>query len=126
MLAIGQLAAEAAYAAMRPTRAVAYAESALAALSERRDRTAYAVLQARLGRYRVAAGDAAGATSALRKAAGVAPREPSIERARILALLAQERMIAGAFSDSERAASEALEIARGLGEPTPSPRRSTR
>ena len=104
VLAIGQLAAEAAYAAMRPTRAVAYAESALAALSERRDRTAYAVLQARLGRYRVAAGDAAGATSALRKAAGVAPREPSIERARILALLAQERMIAGAFSDSERAA----------------------
>ena len=74
------------------------------------------MLQARLGRYRVAAGDAAGATSALRKAAGVAPREPSIERARILALLAQERMIAGAFSDSERAASEALEIARGLGE----------
>ena len=116
VLAIGQLAAEAAYAAMRPTRAVAYAESALAALSERRDRTAYAVLQARLGRYRVAAGDAAGATSALRKAASVAPREPSIERARILALLAQERMIAGAFSDSERAASEALEIARGLGE----------
>ena len=94
---------------MRPTRAVAYAESALGALSERRDRTAYAVLQARLGRYRVAAGDAAGATSALRKAAGVAPREPSIERARILALLAQERMIAGAFSDSERAASEALD-----------------
>ena len=116
VLAIGQLAAEAAYAAMRPTRAVAYAESALGALSERRDRTAYAVLQARLGRYRVAAGDAAGATSALRKAASVAPREPSIERARILALLAQERMIAGAFSDSERAASEALEIARGLGE----------
>ncbi len=117
VLAIGQLAAEAAYAAMRPTRAVAYAESALSALSERRDRMAYAVLQARLGRYRVAAGDAGGATSALRKAASVAPREPSIERARILALLAQERMIAGAFSDSERAASEALEIARGLGEP---------
>ena len=116
VLAIGQLAAEAAYAAMRPTRAVAYAESALAALSERRDRTAFAVLQARLGRYRVAAGDASGATSALRKAAGVIPAEPSIERARILALLAQERMIAGAFSDSERAATEALEIARGLGE----------
>ena len=40
----------------------------------------------------------------------------SLERARILALLAQERMIAGAFSDSERAASEALEIARDLGD----------
>ncbi len=116
VLTIGQLAAEAAYAAMRPTRAVAYAESALSALSERRERMAYAVLQGRLGRYRVAAGDAAGATIALRKAAATAPPEPSIERARILALLAQERMIAGAFSDSERAASEALEIARDQGD----------
>jgi hypothetical protein len=42
--AIAQVAAEAAYAAMRPTRAVAYAESVLASLGERRDRTAYAVL----------------------------------------------------------------------------------
>ncbi len=116
VLAIGQLAAEAAYAAMRPTRAVAYAENALAALNERRERMAYAVLQSRLGRYRVAAGDAAGATTSLRKAAAVVPPGPSIERARILALLAQERMIAGAFSDSERAASEALEIARELGD----------
>ena len=114
--AIGQLAAEAAYAAMRPTRAVAYAESELAALNERRDKMAYAVMQGRLGRYRVAAGDATGATHALRKAATVVPPEPSLERARILALLAQERMIAGAFSDSERAATEALEIARDQGD----------
>ena len=78
--------------------------------------TAYAVLEARLGRYRVAAGDAAGATTALRKAAGVVPAQPSLARARILALLAQERMIAGAFSDSDRAASEALQIARDLGD----------
>ena len=89
---------------MRPTRAVAYAESALAALGERRDRLRHAVLEARLGRYRIAAGDAAGATAALRRrAADVAPPEPSVERARILALLAQERMIAGAFRDAERA-----------------------
>ena len=45
---------------MRPTRAVAYAESALAALGERRDRLAHAVLEARLGRYRLAAGDVVG------------------------------------------------------------------
>jgi DNA-binding CsgD family transcriptional regulator/tetratricopeptide (TPR) repeat protein len=115
-LAISLLAAEAAYAALRPSRAVAYAESSLAALGERRDRTAYAVLEARLGRYRMAAGDAAGATAALRRAAGVVPARPSLDRARILALLAQERMIAGAFSDAERAASEALDIARGLGD----------
>ena len=59
---------------------VAYAESVLASLGERRDRTAYAVLEARLGRYRVAAGDAAGATTALRKAArrrpAPSPRSP--------------------------------------------------
>ncbi len=116
MLVISQLAAEAAYAALRPSRAVAYAESALAALGERRDRAAYAVLEARLGRYRLAAGDAAGATAALRRAAGVAQSRPTLDRARILALLAQERMIAGSFSEAERAASEALDIARGLGD----------
>ena len=100
---------------MRPTRAVAYAESALAALGERRDRLQHAVLEARLGRYRLAAGDTAGATAALRRAADVAPPAPSVERARILALLAQERMIAGAFRDAERAASEALEVTRTVG-----------
>jgi DNA-binding NarL/FixJ family response regulator/tetratricopeptide (TPR) repeat protein len=39
-----------------------------------------------------------------------------VERARILALLAQERMIAGAFSDAEKAATRALELARSLGD----------
>lgn len=113
---LAQLAAEAAYASMRPTRAVAYAESARAALGERKDRMAWAVLEARLGRYRMAAGDVAGATAALRRAAETVPPEASVERARILALLAQERMIAGAFADAERAASRALDLARSLGE----------
>ncbi len=108
-------AAEAALAALRPTRAVAYAEAAIGALRERSDRVRHGVLEARLGRYRLAAGDTAGATSALRRAADVVPDAPSIERARILALLAQERMIAGAFHDAERAATEALAIAEGLG-----------
>ncbi len=112
---LAQLAAEAAYAAMRPTRAIAYAESALATLGERRDRLGHAVLEARLGRYRMAAGDAVGATAALRRAADVAPPEPSVERARILALLAQERMIAGAFRDAERVALEALEVTGAVG-----------
>ncbi len=111
-----QLAAEAALAALRPTRAVAYAEAALASLGERRDRIQHATLEAWLGRYRLAAGDTAGATTALRRAAEVVPREPSLERARIFALLAQERMIAGAFRDAERAASEALSVAQALGE----------
>ncbi len=113
---LAQLAAEAAYASQRPGRAVAYAESALAALGDRRDRLAHAVLEGRLGRYRLAAGDAPGATAALRRAADTAPPGASIERARILALLAQERMIAGAFRDAERAATDALEIAAEIGD----------
>ncbi len=113
--AIARLAARAAHAAMRPTRAVAYAESALQASAEPGDRMARAVLEAQLGRYRLAAGDATGATEALRRAAETVPAGPSIGRARIFALLAQERMIAGAFGEADRAASEALDIARRLG-----------
>jgi DNA-binding CsgD family transcriptional regulator/tetratricopeptide (TPR) repeat protein len=113
---LAQLAAEAAFASMRPARAVAYGESARAALGERKDRMAWAVLEARLGRYRLASGDASGATTAFRRAAETVPPEASVERARILALLAQERMIAGAFADAERAADRALELARMLGE----------
>ncbi len=112
---LAQLAADAAFAAMRPTRAVAYAESALAALGERRDRLEHATLAARLGRYRMAAGDAAGAAADLRRAADIAPPEPTVERARILALLAQERMITGAFRDADRVAREALAITRAIG-----------
>ena len=116
LAAVAQLAAEAAAAAGRPSRATVYAESGLAALGERRDRFQHAVLEARLGRYRLAAGDGPGATAALRKAADVMPPEPSIERARVLALLAQERMIAAAFRDAEKVAGEALEVAAAVGD----------
>jgi len=114
-LDLQERAAEAALASLRPTRAIAYAEAALAMLRERRDRERHATLEARLGRYRLAAGDTAGAAISFRRAAEVIPPDASIERVRILALLAQERMIAGAFRDAERAASEALDTARGLG-----------
>ena len=116
LAAVSQLAAEAAAAAGRPSRATVYAESGLAALGERRDRFQHAVLEARLGRYRLAAGDGPGATAALRKAADVMPQEPSIERARVLALLAQERMIAAAFRDAEKVAREALDVAAAVGD----------
>ncbi len=112
---LARLAAEAAYAAMRPTRAIAYAESALEMLGGRGDRMQQAVLEARLGRYRMVSGDPTGATAALRRAADLAPREPSVERARILALLAQERMIAAAFRDAEHAADEALLVTTEVG-----------
>jgi DNA-binding CsgD family transcriptional regulator/tetratricopeptide (TPR) repeat protein len=116
LVTVSQLAAEAAAAAGRPSRAAVYAESALAALGERRDRAQHAILEARLGRYRLAAGDAAGATAALRKAADVMPPEATVERARILALLAQERMIAAAFREAEKAAGEALDVAAAVGD----------
>ncbi len=112
---LAQLASEAAHAARRPTRAIAHAESARRALGERHDRTSQAMLEARLGRCRLAAGDVAGATTALRRASEVVPARPSVERVRILALLAQERMIAGAFGDAERAADRALDLAGALG-----------
>ena len=113
---IAQLAAEAAAAAGRPGRAAVYAESALGALGERKDRLQHAVIEARLGRYLLAAGDAQGATAALRKAADVVPPAPSVERAWILALLAQERMLAAAFRDAERIAREAIDVAGTVGE----------
>ena len=111
-----QLAAEAALAALHPTRAVAYAESALAALADHRDRLQQSTLEGRLGRYRLAAGDVAGATAALKRAAELVPSAPSLGRARILALLAQELMISGAFHDAERTAADALAVAQELGD----------
>ncbi len=117
---LAQLAAEAAYASMRPSRAVAWAESALAAVGDRTDWLAWATLESRLGRYRLAAGDAAGATTAFRRAVESAPSEPSVALVRILALLAQERMIAGSFVEAEKAATRAIAIAAEVG-PTAEP-----
>jgi len=112
---LAQLASEAAHAARRPMRAIAHAESARRALGERHDRTSQAMLEARLGRCRLAVGDVPGAAAALRRASEVVPPGPSVEGVRILALLAQERMIAGAFADAERAAERARDLASALG-----------
>ena len=113
---LAQQAAEAAYASMRPSRAVAWAESALSVIGERTERLSWATLESRLGRYRLAAGDAAGATAAFRRAVESAPSKPTVELARILALLAQERMIAGSFVEAEKAAGRALAIAAAVGD----------
>ncbi len=108
-------AAEAAFAAGRAVRAVAFTEAALAGLDQRRDRVALARLHERLGHYRRDAGDHDGAVAAHRRAVELMPREPSVARATVLAALAQVRMLEGTFSEAERHASEAIRIARACG-----------
>ena len=110
--ALAVRAAEAAFAAGQPARAVAYTESVMSAFDERRDRTPLALLHERLGRYRRAAGDSAGSLSALQRAVSLVPREASVERATVLAALAQAMMLDGTFSEAERHARQAIEVAR--------------
>ena len=110
-------AAEAAFAAGRPTRAVAYAEAVLATFDARRERLAYGRLHERLGRYRRAAGDNEGALVAFRRAVELVPREPSRERATVLASLAQVLMLDGTFSKAERLAREAVRVAGAVSPP---------
>ncbi len=108
-------AAEAAFAAGRPARATAYIETVMSTLDERRDRTALGLLHERLGRYRRAAGDSDGAVTALERAVALVPDEPTVERATVLAALAQVKMLEGTFSDAERLAREAITVAEACG-----------
>ena len=109
-------AAEAAFAAARPARAVAYAEAILSAsVDARRERIALAELHERIGRYRRAAGDNAGSLAAFRRAVEIAPREPSVVRAMVLASLAQVLMLDGTFTQAERLAREAIRVAAAVG-----------
>ena len=105
-------AAEAAFAAGRATRAIAFAEAAIAGLDARRDRVRLGLLHERIGHYRRAVGDNEGAMAAKRRAVELVPREPTPERATVLAALAQLLMLDGTFSDAERHAREAIRIAR--------------
>jgi len=109
-------AAEAAFAAGRPARAAAFAESAIARLDGRRDRVRLALLHDRLGRYRRAAGDPDAAVDAHRRAVELVPREGSLERATVLASLAQVLMLEGTFSEAQRHARDAIRIAGDLGD----------
>jgi DNA-binding CsgD family transcriptional regulator/tetratricopeptide (TPR) repeat protein len=108
-------AAEAAFIAGRPLLAAAFAESAIARLDERRDRVRLGLLNERLGRYRRAAGDPDRGLIAHRRAVELMPREPSRERALVLASLAQVKMLEGTFSEAERYGEEAVTVARAVG-----------
>ena len=109
-------AAEAAFAARRPARAVAFAEASIAALDERADRVRVGLLYERLGRYLRATGDHDAAVAAHRRAVELIPREPSPERALVLASLAQVMMLDGTFSAAERYARDAIRIGAAVGD----------
>ncbi len=108
-------AAESAFAAGRPARAVAYLEAILGSFDERRDRVALGMLHERLGRYRRAAGDRTGALAALERAVDLVPDGTTLERATVLAALAQATMIDGAFAKAERLARDAMRIGADCG-----------
>jgi DNA-binding CsgD family transcriptional regulator/tetratricopeptide (TPR) repeat protein len=108
-------AAESAFAAGRPARAVAYLEAILGSFDERRDRVALGLLHERLGRYRRAAGDRTGALAALERAVELIPDAPTLERATVLAALAQATMVDGSFAKAERLARDAMRIGAACG-----------
>ena len=105
-------AAEAAFAIGSTSRASAYFEAAAASLDVRRDRVRLGLLYERLANVRRAAGDPVGAIQAARRAIELVPREPSPERAKVLAALARLKMLDGAFSEGQRLAKEAIRVAR--------------
>ena len=110
-------AAEAAYAIGRTSRATAYLEAAAAGLDARRDRVRLGLLYERLSHVRRAAGDSAGAILAARRAVELVPREPSPDRAKVLAGLARLRVLDGVFSEGQRLAKEAIRVARACEPP---------
>src|SRR6478735_5725329 len=105
-------ASEAAFAVGQMSRATAYLESAIGGLDARRDRVSLGLLHERLAHIRRAAGDPAGAMLAARRAVELVPREPSPERATVLATLAQLKMLDGIFSEAQRLARDAIKVAR--------------
>ena len=114
-------AGEAANAAGDPARAAAFEEAAVAGLDERVDPLALGLGLERLAHFRWTSGDHDGAVHALRRAIRLVPAEALVERARVLAALAQIRMLDGMFRESIGLAEQALATARsadaeGLGE----------
>ncbi len=109
-------AGEAAFSAGEPARAAAYAEAAAAGLDDPRERPALGLVMEKLGHYRRGAGDHEGSLAAYKRAVELVPPEPTPARARVLASMAQYRMLEGVFSEAKRFAQDALEVATIVGE----------
>jgi DNA-binding CsgD family transcriptional regulator/tetratricopeptide (TPR) repeat protein len=107
---------EAAFSAGEPARAAAYVEAAAAGLDDPRERPALGLVMEKLGHYRRAAGDHEGSLAAYKRAIELVPDEPTQARARVLASMAQYRMLEGVFSEAKRYAQDAVDAARASGE----------
>jgi len=108
-------AAETSVAAGDAGRAEAFVQSAIARHPDPADRAASSELTYRLGTYRLAGGDRDGAVAAFERALSLLPGGPGVERARLLATLAQVRMLDGAFSEATVLAEQAMAAASGAG-----------
>jgi len=108
-------AAEASDGAGDAGRAVAFMESALARHPDPHDRAARAALVERLAACRWSGGDQDGAVAGYKRALELLPRTPSVERVRVLATIAQVRMLEGLYSEGERLADEAVAEADVVG-----------
>ncbi len=108
-------AAEASVAAGDATRAEAFIEAAIARHPDPGDREARAGLTRQLGSYRLARGDEDGAVAAFERALDLLPQRPATERARLLAMSAQVRMLSGAFTAAAGLAEEAIAAAGAAG-----------
>ena len=114
-VALLRRAAEAALVAGDPGRAAAFAESALAPGIPSGDRVSSAAAWDRLGVFRWESGDREGALAAHNRALEMLPRTETLERSRVLATLAQIRMLEGSFSEAEQMAVEAIRLAESSG-----------
>jgi DNA-binding CsgD family transcriptional regulator/tetratricopeptide (TPR) repeat protein len=108
--------AEVALAAGRPDRALAYLETAAGRFGEREDADMAASLYEMLGRVSRALGDHDRALAEHRRAASIVPDAPSPLRATVLSSLAQTLMLLGHFTEATRVGTQAIEVARAVGE----------
>lgn len=108
-------AADAAASAGQAGRGEAFAELALARHPDQGDRAARAELTERLGAIRLARGDHDAAMAAFQRALELLPPAQALERARLLAILAQVRMLEGRFTVAGELASEAISVAEAVG-----------
>jgi DNA-binding CsgD family transcriptional regulator/tetratricopeptide (TPR) repeat protein len=113
---LGTRAAEAAFAGGQVNRAVAYLEAAIAA-ADPSDRIRLGLIHDRLGHFRRLAGDNEGGLAARRRAVDLVPPAATEARARVVAGLAQVRMLEGMFSHAERLSRDAIKVARACDPP---------